>query len=74
VDHSAPLREGDSGGPVIDAGGRLIAVNIGRLWSLTGARSRALRPDHAKLEKHIERHRAARRKRPQLVEASPAWR
>jgi S1-C subfamily serine protease len=72
--HNAPLREGDSGGPVLDPQGRLIAVNIGRLWSLTGARSRALRPNHAKLDRRIERHRAQRRDKPQIVEAGASSR
>jgi hypothetical protein len=64
IRHNAPLREGDSGGPLADVDGRLIGINVkaGRIFSPLHLLGRkvgvAERPDLAWLRQLIERHAA----------------
>ena len=64
IRHSAPLRKGDSGGPLADVEGRLIGINVkaGRTFSSWQPLGRkvglAEHPDLAWLRQLIERHAA----------------
>ncbi len=60
-DHSAPGQQGDSGGPVIDAAGRLIGVASAGYWSPFGGwQGIATRVDPAWLARTIAADRARR--------------
>ncbi|MBX3472233.1 MAG: trypsin-like peptidase domain-containing protein [Planctomycetes bacterium] len=62
LEHSAAGQEGDSGGPVIDAQGRLLGVTSGGYWSPVGGwRGVAHLPDPVWLARTIEADRRARR-------------
>ena len=59
VRHSTPLRNGDSGGPLITLDGKLVAINYGSLNLPLGGQlvSKAMRPNLAWLNEIIERDR-----------------
>lgn len=62
IEHSAPGQQGDSGGPVIDAQGRLIGVANAGYWTpLGGWQGVASLPHPAWLARVIEADRARRR-------------
>jgi S1-C subfamily serine protease len=57
--HSAPLRRGDSGGPLLTPDGRLAAINVAVRYGLGPQFSVSLRPDPAWLDHLIAADRAA---------------
>jgi S1-C subfamily serine protease len=61
--HKLPVHSGDSGGPLTDVQGRLVAINTGagswELWPLKLFIARAERPDIASIRKLIEADFAA---------------
>ncbi len=71
VDHTAPLHLGDSGGPLTDANGRLIGINVSLSRSIslglvrpiveTGQAAQAIRPDPSWIRQVIEADHARRR-------------
>src|SRR5829696_5827977 len=60
ISHSAPLPRGSSGGPLVDAGGRLLGINSVRM---EGGLLLALPADEARLSLALAPPRAARRLR-----------
>src|SRR5829696_7362977 len=60
IEHSAPLPRGSSGGPLVDAGGRLLGINSVRM---EGGLLLALPADEARLSLALAPPRAARRLR-----------
>lgn len=61
LETSAPCREGDSGGPMVDTDGRLVAIAVsGRHRLFGGWTTRGLRPDAGWLARTIDAHRRVR--------------
>lgn len=61
LETSVPCREGDSGGPMVDSDGHLVAIAVsGRHRLFGGWTTRGLRPDAGWLARTIEVHRLAR--------------
>lgn len=54
IEHDAPVRDGDSGAPVVDFAGRLLAVHSATTWRPFGKVRLAVRPDPAALRTRIE--------------------
>lgn len=59
--HTAPARDGDSGGALVDAEGKLLGINVGMtpgLFRAKDSRIIAIRPDRAALERIIAGYEA----------------
>jgi S1-C subfamily serine protease len=70
---NVPTRAGDSGGPIVDADGRLIAIHFGvRTSATTSSKAIAFRPDLSWVSSAIDEDRSRPRPSAEMILPQPA--